>query len=196
MFQIFPLTLHAIMKQNLLFLLVASCLATFTTGTMSAKKTVAPKMYMFGMAASFNDSIVHFTDIQEVDSAWIDSKNSFLLGRDSYSYQLRAHLSDALQMPHRTCIVVYNAKRDKLEKKYQKMLCLYTTPKKKESQHFDVRMLERGTFHFEAVDMSDAPDEEEAVVVNTKKAKKGKKGAEPAEQPAATAPAAATTTNE
>ena len=60
-------------------------------------------------------------------------------------------------------------------------------------------MLERGTFHFEGVDMSDAPDEEEAVVVKpkkAKKAKKAKKGAVPAEQPEATAPAAATTPNE
>ena len=41
-----------------------------------AQNRVVPKAYMFGFAASFNDSIVFFTDIQEVDSvsvptAWV-----------------------------------------------------------------------------------------------------------------------------
>lgn len=167
------------MKQTVLTLLVACCLATLVPTTTSAKKEVVQKMYMFGMAASFNDSIVHFTDIQDVDSAWINSKNKFLLGRDSYSYQLRVHLSDQLQMPHRTCIVIYNQNREKLEKQYQKMLRLYTVPKKG-SQRFDVRMVESGTFHFEAIDMSDAPDEEEAPAKKSKKSKKPGKPGKPA----------------
>ena len=33
-----------------------------------AQNRVVPKAYMFGFAASFTDSIVFFTDIQEVDS--------------------------------------------------------------------------------------------------------------------------------
>lgn len=190
------------MKQTALTLLVACCLATLVPTMSSAKKEVLPKMYMFGMAASFNDSIVHFTDIQEVDSAWINSKNKFLLGREAFSYQLRTHLSDNLQMPHRTCIVVYNQKREKLEKQYQKMLRLYTSPKKG-SQRFDVRMLERGTFHFESFDMSDIPDEEEAPVKAKKSGKPRKPGksgksgkpAKPA-KPGNSAPPAEPTPNE
>lgn len=146
------------MKKIVLTLLVACSLATLSLTSASAKNEAVQKMYMFGMAASFNDSIVHFTDILEVDSAWIDSKTKFLLARDSYSYQLRTHLSDNLHMPHRTCIVFYNENREKLEKKYQQMLRLYMSPKKG-SQHFDVRMVERGTFHFSPIDMSEEPEE-------------------------------------
>lgn len=146
------------MKKIVLTLLVACSLATLSLTSASAKNEAVQKMYMFGMAASFNDSIVHFTDILEVDSAWIDSKTKFLLARDSYSYQLRTHLSDNLHMPHRTCIVFYEQSREKLEKKYQQMLRLYMSPKKG-SQHFDVRMVERGTFSFSAIDMSEEPEE-------------------------------------
>lgn len=166
------------MKQNLLTLFMIGCLTVFGNVSAYAKKEVVPKMYMFGMAASFNDSIVHFTDIMEVDSAWINSKNNFLLGRESYSYQLRTHLSDQLQMPHRTCIVIYSQKREKLEKQYQKMLRLYTVPKKG-AQHFDVRMVERGTFRFDTIDMSEAPEVEDMPAAKHRKAKKAGKPAKP-----------------
>ena len=39
------------------------------SATAEAKKVQVPKMYMFGMAASFNDTIVYFTNVQEIDSA-------------------------------------------------------------------------------------------------------------------------------
>ena len=41
---------------------------------IEAKHVVVPKMYMFGFAASFNDTIVHFTNVIEVDSVWMESK--------------------------------------------------------------------------------------------------------------------------
>ncbi|MBR1484780.1 MAG: hypothetical protein IJ612_03700 [Prevotella sp.] len=144
------------------FTLLAVCFTLAVLGiasTASAKKVAVPKMYMFGFAASFTDSIVHFTDIQEVDSAWIDTKSKFLLSREEYSYQLRDYLNEQQQMPHRTCVVVYNQNKAKLQKKLAKMLKLYTNPKKG-AQQFDVRRLEDGAFHFRAIDMSYYADEE------------------------------------
>lgn len=44
-----------------------------------SKNKCVPKVYVFGLAASFNDSIVYLTNIQELDSAWIDDKNDFWL---------------------------------------------------------------------------------------------------------------------
>ena len=44
---------------------------------VSAKNIMIPKAYMFGFVASFNDSIVFFTDIQEVDSVWVQEKRNF-----------------------------------------------------------------------------------------------------------------------
>ena len=143
------------MKHRLYTLLTAmACMAVLGIATTaSAKKVAVSKMYMFGFAASFTDSIVHFTNIQEVDSVWIESKNKFMLSREEFSYQLRDYLANQQQMPHRTCIVVYNQNKAKLEKKYAKMLKLYTNPKKG-AQRFDVRRLEDGVFRFHAIDMS------------------------------------------
>ena len=45
---------------------------------LRAKNYVTPKAYMFGFSASFNDSIVYFTDIQEVDSVWFMQKRKLL----------------------------------------------------------------------------------------------------------------------
>ena len=50
--------------------------------TTEAKIKVAPKLYIFGFSASFKNSIVYLTNIQELDSAWVDSKSKFLCGRD------------------------------------------------------------------------------------------------------------------
>ena len=123
--------------------------------TAEAKKTMVPKMYMFGIAASFNDSIVYFTNIQEVSNAWIESKNKFLLDRQIYSNQLRDYLANKLQMPHRTCIVYYNTKRAKIEKKFIKLRSLYIQGKnKKKPSHFEVRYIDNADFQFKAPDAS------------------------------------------
>lgn len=141
------------------FLVLLAVLFVSGLSTASAKRMPVPKMYMFGLAASFTDTIVHVTPIQELDSVWINSKNKFLLERDVYSFQLRDFLEQHLQTPHRTCVVFYNQKREKLEKKYKKMQRLYT--KSKDGlQHFDVRYLEPQQFQFKVVDMSEYEDGE------------------------------------
>lgn len=127
--------------------------------TTEAKKTMVPKMYMFGIAASFNDSIIYFTNIQEVDNVWKESKNNFLLDRHVYSSQLREYMTTKLQMPYRTCVVYYNANRTKLEKKFIKIRQLYTQPKKKQTNHFEVRYVDSGDFMFKALDASFYIDE-------------------------------------
>ena len=73
-----------------------------------AKNVVEKKAYMFGFSASFNDSIVYFTTIQEVDSVWFTQKKNMLAGRSNYSNQLRDYCNDKLNQPKRTCIVVGN----------------------------------------------------------------------------------------
>ena len=123
-----------------------------------------PKMYMFGFAASFNDSIVHFTSVQTVDSVWIDQKTKLMAGRENYSYQLRDYLATK-NMPHRTCVVFYNLDRKKIEKKYLQMKRIYTLGTKKARKqikkggkinHYDIRNLTSDEFKFHSVDMSGA----------------------------------------
>jgi len=126
-----------------------------------AKRTPVPRIYMFGFAASLNDSIVHFTDIQPVDSAWIETRNGFLLGRENYSYQLRDYIAHNLGLPHRTCIVVYAMKKEKLEKKFIKLRQRYTKVSRK-IPACDVRYIGSADFTFQPIDMSveeSAPEE-------------------------------------
>ena len=63
----------------------------------SAKNYMVPKAYMFGFVASFNDSIVYFTDI-----------------------------SQALGQTNRTVVIISATKRKDVEKKLIKMKKLYT----------------------------------------------------------------------
>lgn len=62
--------------------------------SVEAKPLKTNKVYMFGFSASFKDSVVYVTEIQNVQEAWIDTKTKFLLGRDQYSAQ-------AQELPYR-----------------------------------------------------------------------------------------------
>lgn len=124
--------------------------------SLQAKKVQAPKMYMFGFAAAFTDTIVHFTGVQELDTVWVETRNHFLLARDTYSHQLRAHLAGQ-QMPGRTCVVFYNTNRAKLEKQFLKMKRLYTQGKNGQA-HFEVRYIDDAAFRFKSANLA-ADDE-------------------------------------
>ncbi|MBQ9357310.1 MAG: hypothetical protein IJT98_08500 [Prevotella sp.] len=135
------------MKKTALCILL-SAFAAIVAMAVTPPKAEVRKLYVFGFAASFNDTIVHFTDIQELDSAWTDTKTHFLELRQQYSYQLRNFLWGQ-QLPNRTCVVFYDADRKKLEKRYQKMRRLYTTGRDGKA-HYDVRQAEG--FSFTAID--------------------------------------------
>ena len=85
-----------------------------------AKRVLPKHMYMFGFAASFKDSVVYMTEIQDVQGAWYDTKSKFLLGRDHYSSQLKEHFKEKLQMSDRVCMVIFAKSIKKAEKKYLK----------------------------------------------------------------------------
>lgn len=107
------------------------------------------KVYLFGFAASFNDSTVYFTGIQELDSAYIDSKTKFLYSRENYSYQLRDHLSGTgAKTP--TCITCFALKRKDIDKKYAHIRKKYTANGK-----FIVKEVKSTEFRYQAI----KPDE-------------------------------------
>lgn len=137
------------MKLRNILAAAALVAAVALTESSMAKQVMVPKMYMFGFAASFNDTIVHFTDIIEMDSAWIDTKSKFLLGLELYSLQLRNHLAEKESMPGRTTVVLFDKKRSKLEKKYLKMKRLYNGEKNR--TRYDLRTLSPTEFRFQPV---------------------------------------------
>lgn len=133
------------------YLCAAALMIAFFTASNAEAKDVRSKIYIYGFAASFNDSTVYFTDIQEVDSAWVTGKANFLVGRDNYSYQLRDYLQNKMSKSHPTCMVVYALKRSDCEKKYIKMkrrYSGYSKGKKKNTVYYEVKYIESTDFKF------------------------------------------------
>lgn len=128
-----------------LIMAVAVMIICGWTINASAKLKCVPKLYAFGFAASFNDSTVYFTDIQEIDSAWINDKNDFLVSRDNYSYQLKNYFT-SLGLEHRTCVISFALKRKDIEKKYKKMKNKYV-----KAGNYDIKSVSTNDFHFTAI---------------------------------------------
>ena len=138
------------MKQIAILFMTIVALGVATTA--NAKKITTPKMYIYGFAASFNDSIIYFTNVQELNNVWVEKKHKELDVRQLYSQQLRDYLKTQ-GLANRTCIVVANPNRAKLEKQFLKMKKLYTQSKDGKV-HYDVKYLDNQDFHFQTIDMS------------------------------------------
>ena len=132
---------------------IALAIAMMAAGTtnVQAQNVKVPQAYMFGFVASFNDSTVYFTNIQKVDSVWVTKKKGMLAGRNNYSYQLREYFAQQRNLPNRTCVVIANVDRKKVEKKFVKMKNKYLVKSKKP---YDVRNIADSDFKFTAVDMN------------------------------------------
>ena len=113
----------------------------------TAKRRQLSHIYMFGLAASFTDSTVYFTEIQTVDSTWIDDKTFFLENREVYSQQLKDYLA-ASMLPNRVCVVMYAPTLKEAEKKYVQVRRIYTT---KADTPYDVHYLTNAEFRFKTV---------------------------------------------
>ncbi len=132
-----------IMKSNKISIFaICAVMLLISVTAMSAKNKCVPKLYAFGIASSFNDSIVYVTEVQEIDSAWINEKNKFLIGRDNYSYQLKQYFENK-GMPHRTCCICFNLKKKDIDKKYKKIIAHY-----QKKGLFKIKEIKQGEFHF------------------------------------------------
>ncbi len=147
--------------------LTCAILATAAVCSLAANaKNEAKTAYIFGLATSFNDSTVYFTSVQQVDSAYINSKTKFLASRENYSYQLRDYLEQQ-GAGNRTCTVIFDTDQKKAEKKWSKIYDRYTKkPKAKKAKNgqnideaptpYQVKLIANNDFIFQAV----APTEE------------------------------------
>lgn len=112
---------------------------------VGAKTKRTAKVFAFGFAASFNDSIVHFTEIQPLDSVEVSGKSRFVNNRENYSSQLKNYL-EAQGFKHRTCVFSSAFTKKDIEKKYQKMREKY-----QKAGIFDIRDLKTSDFRFEVI---------------------------------------------
>ena len=133
------------------YILPTLLFAMLALSSAEAKRVKKP-VYIFGFSASFKDSVVYITDVQQVDGAWTDTKTHFLLGRDSYSTQLKDHFTDKMQQGDRICLVFYAHSKRKAAQEYEKIKKKYT---EKSKIAYDVRQLPLSDFRFEAVDVSE-----------------------------------------
>lgn len=140
------------MKLKRYIIAAALIMTALLPTTAKDKGNDSQRVYMFGFAASFNDTIVHFTDIHPVDSVVLNKKTNFLEGRENYSSQLRNYMAQQMQMPHRTCVVFYDTKKVRLQKTLVKMKKLYTPNKLDQPSRNDVRTISANEFRFKAVD--------------------------------------------
>ena len=119
-----------------------------------AKTVKARHMYVFGFAASFKDSVVYMTEIQDVQGALYDTKTKFLLGRDSYSDQLKTYFKEKMKLSDRVCMVMFSTSKKKAEKKYLKLRKKYVGNKKRPST-YEVRYVTTQDFEFETVSLDE-----------------------------------------
>lgn len=154
--------------RNILVFILTGLLALTSSEAMAQKLKVVPRIYAFGFSASFNDSVIYITDIQEIDSVWVKSKNEFLVSRNNYSYQLRDYLANKKHEEDRTCVMIYAFKKKDIEKKYVKLKQRYT-----KKGDFDVKYLTMNDFRFERIEVQNTDSDDE--VAETPKKKKGGK---------------------
>lgn len=91
----------------------------------SFKGKTEKKVYAFGFAASFKDTVAYYTDIQELDSVSLTALG-FLPQRDLYSYQLKNYLEYDLNKPDYTCMIFFSDNKSKLEQEANKVKGKYT----------------------------------------------------------------------
>lgn len=134
------------MKKFFIQFAIFTCALFFCSGALWAKgdkPAETQTVYIFGVAASFGDTIMHFTEIQEIQGAGLVRKG-FLEGRSLYSYQLKSYLENSKNLPNRTCTVFFSEKKSKLEKQYAKLKQRYQA-----SKNLACHTLDAKTFSFE-----------------------------------------------
>ena len=139
------------MKKTLKYLVLALVLAATAT-TAEGKRVKTSHMYIFGFAASFVDSTLYLTDIQDVEGAWYDTKEKALLERDNYSNQLKDYMKDTMGQTNRVCLVLFAKKKKEAEKKYLKLKKKYMS---KDGIIHGMKYLTSADFKFTAIDISE-----------------------------------------
>lgn len=109
------------MKYVRMFMALAVVLTLCSAFTMKSKDK---PVYAFGIAASFNDSVVYYTDIQILDSVSL-GKGGMLPQRELYSYQLKNYVDYHKQKPNYTCMIYFDENKKKLQKEVDRVIAKY-----------------------------------------------------------------------
>lgn len=106
-----------IMKYVRLFFAITLAFVAFSAFTLKDKEKL---VHAFGVAVSFKDSVVYYTEIQVLDSVKLN-KTDFLPKRESYTYQLKNYLEYTLNKQDYTCMIYFSESKKKLERDLSKV---------------------------------------------------------------------------
>lgn len=129
-------------------LLIVTALLVGCVINGNAKGYRPAKIYMFGFAASFNDSTIYLTDIQTVNAYLVNNRTKFLANREDYSYQLRNYLQSNGLEAYPTCITIFGENEKDATKKYLKLKERYEKSKKK----YSIKSLKDSQFKYTPVE--------------------------------------------
>lgn len=129
-------------------LLIVTALLVGCVINGNAKGYRPAKIYMFGFAASFNDSTVYLTDIQTVNAYLVNNRTKFLANREDYSYQLRNYLQSNGLEAYPTCITMFAENEKDATRKYLKLKERYEESKKK----YSIKSLKDSQFKYTPVE--------------------------------------------
>ncbi len=129
-------------------LLIVTALLVGCVINGNAKGYRPAKIFMFGFASSFNDSIVYLTDIQTVNAYLVNNRTKFLANREDYSYQLRNYLQSNGLEAYPTCITMFAENEKDATKKYLKLKERYEKSKKK----YSIKSLKDSQFKYTPVE--------------------------------------------
>ena len=136
------------MRKSLFYaLFFLACLFCQTTEAKVKQKPV----YVFGFATAFTDSLGYITDVQYIDSSYIDTKTKFLVGRNMYSVQLQQFLEANENCKHPVTSIFFATKKEKLEKKRLSMLRRYEKEKNLTLKNVSYRFHAEGKSYFDGV---------------------------------------------
>lgn len=129
---------------KILFALMVTfvCCSAFT---LKDKEKEAKPVYLFGLAASFNDSIVYCTEIQQLDSVTL-TKDGFLPSRNEYAGQLTNYIEFQQGKKNYTSMIYFSDKKKKIDKEAVKLMNKYM-----KSEGLVLQKLEITSFVFKPV---------------------------------------------
>ncbi len=101
---------------------------------LKAKPPKMHKVAMFGIGVSFTDSVVYQTELQVLDSVWIQPSHNFLEDRSLYSFQLQCFM-ELQGVKNSICSVVFDKNVNRVRRKWNKVNKRH---RQSETQHFRV----------------------------------------------------------
>ena len=84
------------------------------------KEPTMQRIAIFGVGVSFTDSIVYQTEVQMLDSAWIEPDHKFLHDRSLYSLQLQYYM-ERQGIKNSICTVLFHRNPNRLQRKWERI---------------------------------------------------------------------------